>query len=130
MNLIGEGGELRITLEITRKETGKRREAYAPKPEPAEQPQQWQAYASKSEKLGKAIQRLQGEATTLREQITALEARIAAEERAKRKAALERDLLLAQQALTLAIAQEQAIAEEMEVLDIAFFAVLALTKRH
>lgn len=107
-----------------------RRRSYETPVQPKAAPDLSAAYAAKSAMLAKAIQRLNAESEAYRAQIAAFEAQIAAEERAKTRAAIERQLLIAQQALTLAIAQEMAIAEEMEVIDIAFFALLAVTQRH
>lgn len=111
-------------------EKRKRRASYEAPVQVPQETDQFQAYAQKSAKLAKAVKRLNAEAEALRTQIAAVQAQIEAEEQAKKRAALERRLMLAQQALTLAIAQERAIAEEMEVLDIAFFAMLALTTIH
>lgn len=107
-----------------------RRRSYETPTQPKPAPDLSAAYAAKSAKLAKAIQRLNAESEGYRAQIAAFEARIAAEQQAKARAAIERQLLIAQQALTLAIAQEAAIAEEMEVIDIAFFALVAVTQRH
>lgn len=94
-----------------------------------ELPPQVRDYSDKSRKIAAAIvrfredeERLLAEAAALRERIAALEAR----RRARGIAKLRRELLLNEQALQLAQAQEAALLEEMEVIDIAYFAYMAL----
>lgn len=82
-----------------------------------------------SARISKAISEARAQIAQLRPQIEALEAQIA-EERVKRtkaeRAKLEKQLLLAQQKLTLISTQEAVLIEEMEVLDIAFIVLIAL----
>lgn len=76
-------------------------------------------YAKKSARLAAGIAKLRAESDRHRKEIERLE-------RARETAKLRRELLLAQQALQLATVQEAVLLEEMEVLDIAFFAHVAL----
>lgn len=80
------------------------------------------AYADKLIKLSAGIARFRADAEVSRKTI----ARLEREQRKRQTAALRKKLLHAQQALTLATVQEAVLMEEMEVLDIAFFAHTAL----
>lgn len=83
------------------------------------------AYYRESARLAKAIGEARKEASELRAQIAALEAAVAAALEAERARA-EHALLLAQQRLLLISVQEAAFREEMEAIDVAFIAVVAL----
>lgn len=76
-------------------------------------------YAAESARLAVAIQRFRGEAEAHRAEIDRLKA-------AERTAKLDHQILLAEQAYQLAKVQEAVFLEEMEVLDVAYFAVTAL----
>lgn len=98
-------------------------------PQPPERPDS-AAYFAESARIARAISAARDESTGLRAQIAALEAEAQAEgirRTLAEQARLERALLLAQQRLTLLAVQEAVLIEEMEVLDIAFFAVIAVT---
>lgn len=96
--------------------------------EPA--PVQPAEYVEKTERIAKAVTRLRDETERYRAESAELRLKIAALEtqnRAKALAKAEKDLLLKEQAITLARAQEAALLEEMEVLDIAYVAAFALS---
>lgn len=84
-------------------------------------------YEAKSRKLARAIQRFNAESAELRAKIAAAEEREKTILAERERKALERQLMLNRQALLLAETQRAVFMEEMEVLDIAYFAVLALT---
>ena len=79
-------------------------------------------YADKSARLAHAIERFRGESATLRLQIERLEAAQAKRQSAKG----QREILRKHQALQLASVQQAALLEQMEVLDVAYVAVIAL----
>lgn len=87
------------------------------------------AYTARSANLVKAIRRFEAEATELRGKIAAAQELERTEMAAKARAAAERQILLHRQALLLAETQRAIFAEEMEVLDIAYFAVMAVALR-
>lgn len=82
-------------------------------------------YARESARLAIAIARFRSEANAHRDAIAELKAQLRAEQSAK----LEHQILLAEQAYQLAKLQEAVFLEEMEVLDVAYFAVTALRAR-
>lgn len=92
--------------------------------EPRKQPD-LSAYHRQSARLTTAILAAQAEVLRLREQIAQLEALAAAAAEAER-ARLEHQLLLEQQRLILAAAQEAMLLAEIEALDVAFIAVLVV----
>lgn len=79
-------------------------------------------YAKKSVRLAAGIARFRAEAEISRKAIAKLEAT----QRKRQTAALRKQLLHAQQALQLATVQEAVLMEEMEVIDVAYFAHLTL----
>lgn len=83
------------------------------------------AYFKQSVKLAAAINERRAEIVKLRARIVRLEAQALAAKIAER-AILEHRLLLAQQRMILARAQEAMLLEEMEAIDIAFIAVVAI----
>lgn len=85
-------------------------------------------YFKESARLQAAIQRARDESAKLLAQIAALEAQRAAEAlRAAERVRLERRLTLARQSLQMAQLQEAIILEQIEVIDVAYLAVVALT---
>lgn len=99
-----------------------RRTAYEMPPQPIDQPQPQadpvaRAYYRKSAQLAAGIARLRTEAQQYRARIAELEAAQDAEQ----------ELLRQRQALLLAQVQEAVFLEEMEVIDVAYFAVMAAT---
>lgn len=83
-------------------------------------------YLRQSERLAEAIVAARAEAAVLRPQIEALERRVLASI-ADQRTRLEHQLLLAQQRQAFIAVQEAQLLEEMEVLDIAFIAAVAVT---
>lgn len=109
----------------------KPREEKEERPQPAPQidGRKLAEYSEKSAKLASAIEKLRtqtaqstADAAQLRTDIAALEG----QNKAKARAKAEHALMLKEQALTLAKAQETALLEEMEMVDIAYVAVIAL----
>lgn len=88
-----------------------------------------ESYAKKSLKLALAIERFDNESIKYRAEIAAAEARNQAALAEKERIELEKSLLLIRQALLLAETQRAVFLEEMEVLDIAYFAVIAASTR-
>lgn len=80
------------------------------------------AYYKQSARISKAISDARAEADTLRPKIAELEAKAA---KAKLTAKLEKQLLHAQQKLTLISVQEAVLLEESEAIDVAFIALIA-----
>lgn len=98
------------------------REGTLPAPVEESKPDQATEYAAKSAKLAQGIAKARAEALTYRAEIERLE-----QAQIKRQTAkLQRELLRAQQALTLATVQEAVFLEEMEVMDIAYVASAVL----
>lgn len=83
------------------------------------------AYYRQSAKLAATIAERRTEAAQLRERIARLEAEALAARQREREA-IEHRLLLAQQRLTLISVQEAVLLDEMEMIDVAFFAVVAV----
>lgn len=83
-------------------------------------------YSAESARLARAVERFRDDAEKSRQRIAQLEAAQAKRLTEAKKAQIQRDLLRAEQALALAAAQEAAMLEEMEVLDVAFVAIVAL----
>ena len=84
-------------------------------------------YAERSEVLTRAIQKVRAESAAIKAEIDALRERL--ERRTTTQKALARfegDLLLKEQAATLARAEEAALLEEMELNDVMGVAVIAL----
>jgi len=92
---------------------------------PADTKADFSAYYQKSEKLAAAIAKRRAEAAKLRARIARLEADALAV-KAQARAALEHRLLIAQQQLALLAVQEAMLLEEIEAIDVAFFACVAL----
>lgn len=84
------------------------------------------AYYRQSARLSQAIVQARAEAAQLKETIAVLERRILAAI-ADQRERFERQLLLAQQRAAFIAVQEAQLLEEMEVLEIAFIAVVAIT---
>lgn len=87
-------------------------------------------YTEKSALLAKAVGRLRGETEQYQREATQLRAaieRLREQDKAKLVAKAERDLMLKEQALTLAAAQQAALLEEMEMIDVAYVAMIALS---
>lgn len=87
-------------------------------------------YEEKSRKIMQAIARLRDETATIEEESEAIREALTglqAKKKAKERAAQERALMLKEQALTLARAQEAALLEQLEAVDVAYVAVIALT---
>lgn len=82
------------------------------------------AYYKQSARIGKAISDARAEAEALKPRIAELEAK-ASKAQMQAKAKLEKQLLLAQQQLTLISVQEAVLMEEQEAIDIAFIALIA-----
>lgn len=114
---IGIPGQFRDAEDEAEKLARRIREGTIPAPfvpEPAES-----VYFREAAKLAAAIARFRADAKASEEAIARLE-------RAQDTAKAQRALLHAQQALVLARAQEAAMLEEMEVMDVAFLATLAI----
>lgn len=82
-----------------------------------------QDYERKSAKITQALTRLRDESAELRSEISGLEA----SQRKRQTARAQKELTLKVQALQLAQVQEAALLEELEVLDVAYVALIALT---
>lgn len=89
---------------------------------PAQAPEQRGEYTAKSASLAAAIARFRAESEAARKSIAVIEAAQMKRETAK----LRGELIRAQQALQLAQVQEAVMLEEMEMLDVAFVASVAL----
>ncbi len=85
-------------------------------------PKSQDKYNAESARLALAISKARSEADTYRQEIERLEKAQIKRQTAK----LQKELLYAQQALQLAMVQEQVFLEEMEVVDIAFVASAVL----
>lgn len=83
-------------------------------------------YTEKSAKVMAAIAKLRRETEAVTQESLALRSRIEQAKRAKARERLEHELLLKEQALTLARVQEVALLEELTVIDIAYVSVIAI----
>lgn len=83
-------------------------------------------YSRKSAKLTAAVARLRDQTAQAEKEARDIKERIAVATRANTRMRLEKDLMLKEQALTLARAQEAALLEELTVIDIAYVAVVAI----
>lgn len=90
---------------------------------------QQQEYAQKSQKLVRAIARVRADTRRLAIESGELRARIAAAEaqnRERQAAKARAELLRNEQAATLARAEEEMLLEQMEVIDVAYVAYMAV----
>lgn len=83
-------------------------------------------YSRKSAQVTAAIARLRDETGGLQNETGALRIRIGDARKARERMRLEKALMLKEQALTFARAQEAALLEELMVIDIAYVSIIAI----